>query len=176
MNTALNPTSQPRRPASPKLWLGLIVAIVVLSMVGALYFQHVLRLEPCPLCVLQRVAIIGVGIAAGLGLLAAQARGQLMATALALVIAFAGAGVAGWHSWILAFPPESLSCGRPFQWFHEDFPLAVWLPKLFAGEGDCLAVDWTFFGLAIPHLSLIAFTVLIATAILAARQAWRLLR
>ncbi len=166
-------SAQAPRPASPRGWLALSVAIVVLSMSGALYFQYVLELEPCPLCVLQRVAIIGVGIVAALGLLAAPPRGQLIAAVLAMVVALAGTAVAGWHSWILAFPPEALSCGRPFQWFHDDFPLAVWLPKLFAGEGDCLAVDWTFFGLAIPHLSLIAFALLIGTTSRAARLAWR---
>ena len=162
--------------ANPRGWLALSVAVVVLSMGSALYFQYGLGLEPCPLCVLQRVAIIGAGIVAGFGLLAAQARWQFIAAVTAIVIALAGAAVAGWHSWILAFPPESLSCGRPFQWFHEDFPLALWLPRLFAGEGDCLAVDWTFLGLAIPHLSLIAFVLLIGLAAWAAHLAWRRLR
>jgi disulfide bond formation protein DsbB len=161
--------------ATPRALLALIVAIVVLSMGGGLFFQHVMHLVPCPLCVLQRVAIIGVGIFAALGLLA-KGRGQLVAAVLATVCALAGAGVAGWHSWILVYPPESMSCGRPFEWFHEDFPLATWLPKLFAGEGDCLKVDWTFLGLAIPNLSLIAFALLVAAAVLAARRAWLRLR
>ena len=164
------PISQSLRWLGPRGLLALIVAFVVLSMAGALFFQHVLHLEPCPLCVMQRVLIVGVGFFALLGLLSRGRRGQTLAAALAGVSALAGAGVAGWHSWILKFPPESMSCGRPFQWFHDDFPLATWLPKLFAGEGDCLALDWTFLGLAIPHLSLIAFVLLLAAAVLAA---WR---
>jgi len=164
------------RRATPRALLALIVAAVVFAMAGGLFFQHVLHLEPCPLCVLQRVAIIGVGIFAALGLLARGVRLQLLATALAWVCAVVGAGIAGWHSWILVYPPESMSCGRPFEWFHKDFPLETWLPKLFAGHGDCLKVDWTFLGLAIPNLSLIAFTVLIAGATLAARRAWQRLR
>lgn len=149
----------------------MIVLIVAASMGGALYFQHVLMLQPCPLCVLQRVAIIGVGLFAAIGLMVGRPRARLLACAASLLCALTGAGIAGWHSWILAYPPESLSCGRPFQWFHEDFPLAVWLPKLFAGQGDCLAIDWTFFGLAIPHLSLIAFLLLIGAAGVALRRA-----
>jgi len=162
--------------ASPRKLLALIVLLVVVSMAGGIFFQYVLLLEPCPLCVLQRVAIIGAGIFAALGLLAAGAFGQLLAAGMATAFALAGAGVAGWHSWILVFPPESMTCGRPFQWFHDDFPLATWLPKLFAGEGDCLKVDWTFLGLAIPNMSLIAFLLLIITALLAVRGAWRRLR
>jgi disulfide bond formation protein DsbB len=162
------------RAASARTLLALIVAVVALSMAGALYFQYVLHLEPCPLCVLQRVAIIAAGIAAALGLAFGAALGQLAAALLALLVSLAGAGIAGWHSWLLAVPHgESLSCGRPFEWFHEDFPLAVWLPKLFAGQGDCMSLDWTFLGLAIPHLSLIAFVVLIALATLAMRAAWQ---
>lgn len=145
-------------------------------MAGALYFQHVLGLAPCPLCVLQRVAIIGVGLAAALGLLVASARAQLLAATLAIVLSVVGGGIAAWHSWILAFPPESMTCGRPFQWFHEDFPLVQWLPKLFRGDGDCLAVDWTLLGLAIPHLSLLAFFALLVMAAAAARLVWQGLR
>jgi disulfide bond formation protein DsbB len=164
------------RNATPRALLALIVAAVVFAMAGGLFFQHVLHLEPCPLCVLQRVAIISVGIFAALGLLAGSARLQLLAAASAGVCAFVGAGIAGWHSWILVYPPESMSCGRPFEWFHRDFPLETWLPKLFAGHGDCLKVDWTFLGLAIPNMSLIAFTVLIAATMLATRRAWQRLR
>lgn len=152
--------------------LVLVVAFVALSLLGSLFFQHVLNLEPCPLCIIQRVAIMGVGVFALLGLLARGRVGQLLATGLAATVAIAGAGVAAWHSWILKFPPESMSCGRPFEWFHEDFPLATWLPKLFAGEGDCIRVDWSLLGLTIPNLSLIAFVLLLAAAALAARAAW----
>ena len=161
------------RAAAPRTLLALIVAAVVFAIAGGLFFQHVLQLEPCPLCVLQRVVFIGVGIFAALGLLAKGARGQLVAALLAGVCALTGAGIAGWHSWILLYPPESMSCGRPFEWFHGDFPLAVWLPKLFAGHGDCLRVDWTFLGLAIPHMSLIAFVLLLAVTVLAVVRAWQ---
>ncbi len=165
--------TDPLRGLTPRALLASIVAIVALAMAGGLFFQHVLKLEPCPLCVLQRVAMIGVGIFAAIGLLAKGPRGQLVAAVLSLACALTGAGIAGWHSWILVYPPESMSCGRPFEWFNKDFPLAVWLPKLFAGHGDCLKVDWTLLGLTIPNMSLIAFVLLIATAVLAARQAWR---
>ena len=145
-------------------------------MGGALYLQHGLGLKPCPLCVLQRVAMIFTGVFAAVAWMARSPRGQIVASLPAAVSSVTGAGIAGWHSWILIYPPESLSCGRPFQWFHDDFPLVEWLPKLLRGDGDCLAIDWTFFGLAIPDLSLIAFIVLSPLAILALREAWAQLR
>jgi disulfide bond formation protein DsbB len=161
------------RRATPRTLLASIVALVVLAMGGGLFFQHVLRLEPCPLCVLQRMAMVSAGVFAALGLPARGGRGQLLSAVLALLAAAVGAGIAAWHSWILAYPPESMSCGRPFEWFHDDFPLAVWLPKLFAGHGDCLQDGFSFLGLAIPHMSLIAFVALLAVAALAARRAWQ---
>jgi len=168
-------TWMPARPSGKaRPLLALVVAIVVSSMAGALYFQYVLNLEPCPLCVLQRIAIIAAGIAAAGGLLVGAAFGQLVAGLMSLLFSLLGAGIAGWHSWLLAVPhEESLSCGRPFEWLHDDFPLAVWLPKIFAGKGDCMNLDWTLFGLAIPHLSLIAFAAMIVLTALATRAAWR---
>ena len=158
--------------AWPRRLLALAVAVVVLSMAGALYFQYVLLLDPCPLCVLQRVAIIAAGLAAAAGLPLGR-YGQRAAGLATALLAAIGAGIAGWHSWILRDPPESMSCGRPFEWFHDEFPLREWLPKLFAGEGDCLSVDWSLLGLTIPDLSLLAFLLLLALGLLATRAAWR---
>lgn len=140
----------------------LAVLLVLVAMGSALYLQYAVGLAPCPLCVIQRMGFIAAAI---LALLAALAGYRTLARPalglLALASAIAGAGVAAWHAWLLAYPPKSLGCGRPFEWFSEDFPLVVWIPKLFKGDGDCLAVDWTLFGLGVPHLSALAFIGLI---------------
>jgi disulfide bond formation protein DsbB len=80
------------------------------------------------------------------------------------LLAMTGAGVAAWHLWIKANPPESFSCGRPFAWMMENMPLTDVLPKLFKGEADCLQENWTLLGLGIPHWSLILFLLLMALA------------
>ena len=107
-----------------------------------------------PLLAAGRTALLGYTLAAGLA-------------------ALAGTGVAVWHVWILAFPPESMSCGRPFQWFHDDFPLATWLPRLFRGDGDCLSTDWSMLGLGIPHWSLVGFAIVLTLLALALRASRR---
>lgn len=161
---------------SPRALLVLAVAVVSASMAGGLFVQHVIGLEPCPLCVLQRVGFIGCGAIALAGaLLARGPRGQLAATGLAAVPALGGGGVAVWHNWLVLNPPESMTCGRPFEWFHEDFPLAVWLPKLFRGAGDCLHNDWTLLGLSVPQWAIVMFAILLATLLVAALRAWRAL-
>jgi disulfide bond formation protein DsbB len=148
---------------SARTALGLVAAFAVAAMAVALYLQHVVGLNPCPLCVMQRLALILAGLIALAGWLLARGRGAqrgfLAATALATL---AGAGVASWHVWILAHPPESMSCGRPFQWFHDEFPLGTWLPRLFRGDGDCLSESSTLLGLGIPHWSLVGFAVVLA--------------
>lgn len=140
----------------------LAVLLVVAAMGSALYLQYVVGLAPCPLCVIQRMGYIAAAIFALLAALALRG-GWLRPTlgSLAIISAIAGGGVAAWHAWLLAHPPESLGCGRPFEWFSDDFPLVTWLPKLFRGDGDCLAVDWNFFGLGVPHLSVLTFLALI---------------
>ena len=92
-------------------------------------------------------------------------------TPVDVVAALAGLGVAIWHNYLILFPPASMSCGRPFEWFNEDFPLIVWLPKIFRGDGDCLAVDWTLLGLSIPQWSVVVFVALLALLVVAFRRA-----
>jgi disulfide bond formation protein DsbB len=152
----------------------LAVLLVIVAMGSALYLQYVVGLAPCPLCVIQRMGYIAAAIFALLAALALRG-GWLRPTlgGLAIISAIAGGGVAAWHAWLLTHPPESLGCGRPFEWFSDDFPLVTWLPKLFRGDGDCLAVDWTFLGLGVPHLSLLTFlalTVLLVWATLVAAR------
>lgn len=150
------------RRCARNLFLGAVL-LVAASMAAALYLQHVVGLAPCPLCVLQRIGILAAGFFALLAALAG--RGSVLRLTLAgaaIASALAGGGVAVWHTWLLAHPPQQLGCGRPFEWFHEDFPLAVWLPRLFRGDGDCLAVEWSLFGLTVPHWSLAAHLSVLA--------------
>jgi disulfide bond formation protein DsbB len=141
------------------------VALVLIAIGSALYLQYKVGIAPCPLCVIQRMGFIAAAIlAAAAAIVGRGTVARIVLGAVAVLASLAGAGVSAWHVWLLKHPPETLGCGRPFEWFSEDFPLVVWLPKLFRGDGDCLAVDWTFFGLAVPHLAgltYIALTVLL---------------
>jgi disulfide bond formation protein DsbB len=144
---------------------GLIFFLVLAALGAGYYIQHGLGIEPCPLCIVQRLAFVAVGTAALVGLMLATRRTASMIVAvITSLLAMAGAGVAAWHLWIKAHPPESFSCGRPFAWMMENMPLTDVLPKLFKGEADCLQETWTLLGLGIPHWSLLLFLVLMALA------------
>jgi len=150
------------------------VLLVVVAMAAALYLQYAVGLSPCPLCVIQRMGFIAAALFALLAAIAgAGGIPRLALATLAIISAIAGGGVAAWHAWLLAHPPETLGCGRPFEWFSDDFPLVTWLPKLFRGDGDCLAVDWTFLGLNVPHLSALTFLALIVLLVSAAAETVR---
>jgi disulfide bond formation protein DsbB len=147
--------------ATPRRLFTAAVLLVVGAMGAGLYAQYGIGLEPCPLCVLQRVGFVAAGLLALVAALFAHRAVQLAFGSLALLAALAGGAVAVWHAWLTLYPPESFSCGRPFEWFSDDFPLAVWLPKLFRGAGDCLHQDWTLLGLSIPQWSIALFAGLL---------------
>jgi len=158
----------------PRAALALVAAFALAAIAAALALQYGLGLAPCPLCALQRLALIVAGAMAAAGALLARGRGgQLGFLSASTLPALAGAAVAAWHVRILAAPPASFSCGRPFKWLHEDFPLAVWLPRLFHGYGDCLSNESTLLGLGIAHWSLAGFAIVLALLALGFRGALR---
>jgi disulfide bond formation protein DsbB len=134
----------------------------------ALYLQHVERLAPCPLCILQRYAFAGTGLFL---LLSALFGGALSRSGLwlAALVAGAGAAIAGRHVYVLYHP--SVSCGLdPVEDFVNSLPPAQWLPQLFFADGACGAKLPPIFGLDIPEWSL---AWLVALALTAALLSWR---
>lgn len=137
-----------------------------LGLLGfGLYLQHVVGLEPCPMCIVQRYALVGVALLALAAALLPRA-GRLALLALAAALAGFGAFVAARQSWLQWFPPEIQTCGRDFYGMIEAFPLRRAIPMIFRGTGDCSAVDWTLLGLTIANWSFLNFVAL-AAALLA---------
>jgi disulfide bond formation protein DsbB len=134
----------------------------------ALYLQHVERLAPCPLCILQRYAFAGAGVFFLLSGLfgGALARSGLWVSAL---IAGAGAAVAARHVYVVYHP--SVSCGIDVvEDFVNSLPPAQWLPQVFFADGACGAKLPPIFGLGIPEWSLLWLIVLVLISVL---LSWR---
>lgn len=125
----------------------------------ALVIQTHYHLEPCPLCISQRIVFMGLGL---LFLIAAFIKPtsifKKIFTLLQVLTAMGGAGVSIRH-WYLQAHRESIiaDCGVGFDYMFDNFPLQKALILVFRGTGDCAAIDWTFLGLSIPQLALIAF-------------------
>jgi disulfide bond formation protein DsbB len=157
--------------AYPRRVLALVSLVCVGLLAFGLYLQHVVGLEPCPMCIVQRYALVLVAILAALGS-ATGKRGLLFTSAvLAVLIAGLGAFTAARQSWIQWYPPETASCGRDIYGMIETFPLQRAIPMIFRGSGDCTKVDWTFLGGSIANWSFVWFVAVIVVMLaLLARQ------
>ena len=150
---------------APRRVLALIALACVALLAFGLYLQHVVGLEPCPMCIVQRYAMVIVALVAGVAA-AIKSRGAWVTGGL-LVAGFSGFGafVAARQSWLQWYPPEIASCGRDFYGMIETFPLKRAVPMIFRGGGDCTKVDWTFLGLSIANWSFLCFVFFAVVAI-----------
>lgn len=146
-----------------------ILSLVCVGSLGllayGLYLQHVVGLEPCPMCIVQRYALVLVALVAGLTAAGRARAVHIGGVVLMLLIAGFGAFVAARQSWLQWYPPEVSSCGRDFYGMIETFPLQRAIPMIFKGGGDCAAVDWTFLGGSIANWSFLCFSAIVLVSL-----------
>jgi disulfide bond formation protein DsbB len=143
--------------AAPRRVLTLVFVVCVAMLAFGLYLQHVVGLEPCPMCIVQRYALLLVAVVSGITASANKRVLLLTGSAVTLLLAGFGAFVAARQSWLQWYPPEQASCGRDFYGMIETFPLQRVIPMIFKGSGDCTKIDWTFLGLSIANWSFLSF-------------------
>ena len=159
--------------SAPRRVLLAFVAVVAALLLYGLYLQEVVGLVPCPMCIVQRYAMLLLAACAAVGA-AARSRGAHLAAALGIVLCAAGgAFVAARQSWLQWYPPEVASCGRDFYGMVENFPLQRVIPMIFRGSGDCTKVDWTFLGGSVANWSFVSFCGLGLAALVFALARWR---
>jgi disulfide bond formation protein DsbB len=163
--------------------INLVCALACAGLMGyALYAQHGLGLEPCPLCIFQRVGVIAMGVVFLAAALHDPRRwGAYVYTALIGVAALATVGVAARHIYVQSLPPGTVpSCGAPLDVMLKFTPLTEVIRKVLVGGGECQEVNWSFLGLSMPVWVLIVAVILGGVGILAnlrpsrrmARTAW----
>ncbi len=130
------------------------------ALIGfALYLQHVQDLDPCPLCIFQRIVIIALGAVSLVAFVQNPLGwGQRVYAGIALALSAAGAALAARHVWIQAYP-ESIECGPGLDYMLEQFSLTEVFSKVLKGTGDCADILWTFLGLSIPGWTLVVFAL-----------------
>lgn len=130
-------------------------AIVALALV----IQTQYHLEPCPLCISQRILFMGLGVLFLIHAFVKRPRWlSLTLSGAEVITALGGAGVAIRHWWLQAHKQEMIAdCGVGFDYMFDNFPLQKALTLVFRGTGDCAAIDWTLLGLTLPQLGLICF-------------------
>lgn len=152
----------------------LAVCIACVGLLGfGMYLQLVVGLEPCPMCIVQRYALILIAASAGLTAFTGKKKLQITGSVFLTLLALGGAYVAARQSWLQWYPPEVTSCGRDLYGMIENFPLQRVIPMIFKGGGDCSKVDWTFLGGTIANWSFLWFC---AMALVGMLLIWRRLR
>lgn len=151
---------------APRRLLALASVICLGMLAFGLYLQHVVGLEPCPMCIVQRYALLLVAVLAALAALSPRRGAWLAGSLLILLVSGFGAFVAARQSWLQWNPPEVLTCGRDLYGMIEAFPLQRVIPMVFKGSGDCSAVDWTFLGGSIANWSFLVFVGFALAAVL----------
>jgi disulfide bond formation protein DsbB len=164
--------------ANPAAMAMLCAAAGMCAFAGALALQHGLGHEPCPLCIFQRVAVIassGLALVAAAGLKFATKKTGLALTAVAILAALAGEGIAIRHM-VVMWTPQEQSCGPDLAYLMDNFAPSRWLPKVFAGEAECAAsAKDLVLGFPIPVWSAVLFAaqtigLSMALALCAARK------
>ncbi|MCY1276269.1 Disulfide bond formation protein B [compost metagenome] len=135
-----------------------------LALMGAaLYLEHVVGLQPCPLCIVQRICVIAFGAVCLIAALHAPGvTGQRIYAVLALLSAAAGAATAGRQVWLQSVPADQLpACLPSLEYMMDALPFQDIVRLVLHGTADCAEVSWTLFGLSIPEWSLLAFAGMI---------------
>jgi protein dithiol:quinone oxidoreductase len=148
-----------------------LIFVVCIALLGyGMYLQHGLGLEPCPMCVVQRYALVLIAICALFSRLGSKNTSFAVGAGVMFLLAALGAFVAARQSWLQWYPPEIASCGRDIYGMIENFPLQRAIPMIFKGSGDCTKVDWTFLGGSIANWSFLCFA---GIGLVAATLVWR---
>jgi len=148
-----------------------VYAFISLAIVGLMstsyFFQYVMDLKPCNLCMVQRTLFISIGVIAIVGLLQRPRRAFNTVYSLLLVLlTSAGVAIASRQVWLQSLPKDQVpSCTADFAYIVENFPLLKAVSMLWKGSGDCAEVQWQFLGLSIAGWALVWFSFFCLLAI-----------
>ena len=139
-----------------------VVALVALALLGtAFYMEYQMGLEPCPLCMLQRVAFFLIGVVSLVSALASHATWHRKLAWPIVLLSVLGAGLAVRHLYLQSLPIDELpACLPGLSYMFEVFPWQEIMQAMIMGTGECGDVVWTFLGLSIPGWTLVAFVAM----------------
>lgn len=147
--------------------------LLLLLTCGALlgfgyYLQFVDGLEPCPLCILQRLAYIAIFIISVIGFIHAPVTNWFRVySGLISIASLSGAGIAARQVWLQHLPADKVpECGPGLEYMLDVFPLADTIKMVFTGSGECAEVNWTLLSLSIAEWSLICFVALLIVSVI----------
>ena len=154
---------------TPSRCLFLAVLIATCGLLGfGYYLEFVEGLEPCPMCMMQRLAFFAVGLIALIASIHG-AKGAIRRLYGFFLAAFAGGGaaIATRQIWLQRLPPSEVpECGPGWNYMVEMYPLGQVIKDALIGTGDCAEVSWTFLGRSIPEWSVLWFVLFAVVGVL----------
>ena len=153
---------------SPRNLFGLIAFACIGLLSFGFYLEHFEGLEPCPLCIFQRMTYMAITLVALVAFVTGLKRiGAIVSFALLDLLALVGLGIAGRQVWLQHLPEDKVpECGPGLDYMLDVFSFMEALEMIFTGSGECAEVNWRFLGFSIAEWSLVMFIcILIATAI-----------
>ncbi len=141
--------------------LGQVFACLMLMIIAIGYFENSLKLEPCYLCIIQRVFIITIGIICALAVVHNPRQfGQRVYAGLSIGMVIIGSYFSGKQLWLQSLPKDQVpTCGLPVEYLLENFSITEIFTKLLHGDGNCAELKWQLLGLSIPGWVMVSFIV-----------------
>jgi disulfide bond formation protein DsbB len=154
-----------RWPFRTQYFAGFVVCAALLSY--AYYVQFDLGIEPCPMCIFQRIVFIVMGIVFLVGSIQnPRDKGRKIYGLILLLVAFIGIGIAARHIWVQHQPADPFAgCAPGWNYMISNFPLSKTLKMAFTGSADCAQITWTLLGLSMPVWTLVCYALLGAGAL-----------
>lgn len=137
------------------------------ALAFALYLEHFQGLEPCPLCIMQRIAMLAVAVFCLAGLVHGPALlARRIYSVLGGLSALVGAGIAARHVWLMHLPADQVpACGPGLDYLTDILPWHKVLAVVLRGDASCATVKGSFLGISLPAWTLVYFIVLLAAAL-----------
>ena len=143
-----------------RITLTLILIFCLVLLGTAYYMEYALGLEPCPMCIIQRISVALAGLAALIGLVHNQY--PKVYFGLTAFFSAGGAASATRHLYLQSLPADQVpTCGPDLAYLIDKSYFADALSMLFIGDGNCAEILWTFMGISIPGWVLISFSFLL---------------
>jgi len=148
------------------------VCAVLLS--ASAYFQFVQGLEPCPLCIVQRVIVVILAVSFLFGALFRGSKPIWVKfhNVFVFLIAGLGAAVAGRQVYLQHLPPEQVpACGPGWDYLLSHFSSIEAFKQILRGSGECAEVQWVFLGHSMPEWLLGLFLVFVLLSLINMKRA-----
>ena len=157
---------------SARRFHGLVASAAFFLLVVAFYMEYQMGLEPCPLCMLQRIIFLCIGLVSLVSSLTNSLGVRRTSSWIVVVLSLAGAALAIRHLYLQNIPADQLpACLPGLSYMFEVFPWQEIMQAMIMGTGECGDVVWTFLGLSIPGWTLVAFIGMAVTNLVIALKA-----